>query len=95
MQGNRHISFPAELSCKVFYDRRGGRAKYSQYDFCLDKKPIQIESEGVDNLQRKDNQLKARITREDFCITVKGFDQNRNLIIKPVVKEKEVTDAET
>ena len=36
-QGNYYIRLPAELSCKVFYDRRGGRAKYSQHDFCLDK----------------------------------------------------------
>jgi len=42
----------------------------------------------------KDNQLTATITNEDFCITVKGFDQNRDLLIKPVVKEMEVADAE-
>ena len=65
-----------------------------QHDFCLDKKPVQIESEGTDNLQMKDNQLTATITNEDFCITVKGFDQNRDLLIKPVVKEMEVADAE-
>jgi len=94
VQGNRPISLPAELSCKVFYDRRGGMAKHSPHDFCLDKKPIVIESEGTENLQGKDNQLTATIINEDFCITVKGFDQNRDLLVKPVVKEMEVADAE-
>ncbi|MFQ5688064.1 MAG: hypothetical protein ACE5GV_15560 [Candidatus Scalindua sp.] len=52
-RGNNPISLPAELSCNVFYDRRGGRAKYSHYDFCLDKKPIEIEFEGTENFRGK------------------------------------------
>jgi hypothetical protein len=94
VHGKRPISSPVELSCKIFYDRRGGRAKYSPLDFCLDKKPIEIESEGTESFQGKDNQLTATIINEDFCITVKGFDQKRDLLIKPVVNEMEVADAE-
>jgi len=92
--GDKTISVPATLDIKVFYDRRGGKAKYSPHDFRLNKSPIETTGKNVKLLGVKDNLLKVEILEQDFRLTVKGFDIKRDLLVKPSI-EQEIEDATT
>jgi hypothetical protein len=93
-RGDKPVSIPATLDLRVFYDRRGGKAKYNRNDFRLEKNPIRKPViKGVKMIQLKDNRLIAEIIKEDFHLTIKGFDSNRDLLIKPLIQEQEADNA--
>lgn len=84
---DKPVALPAMLEVKVFYDRRGGTAKYSPHDFRLDKPPIRYTGNNVDKLEAKENKLKVQIINPEFKLTVLGFDVKRDLLVKPTVTE--------
>lgn len=75
------IGLPMMLDVRVFYDRRGGRPKYSTADFRLEKEPITVEVQGVEHTCQY-NQLLLKIIEPKFSATVKGFDEKRDLFVK-------------
>ena len=93
-KGDKPISPSAVLDVKVFYDRRGGKPRYNINDFRLEKKPLRIDSKGLKLIQRKENRLMAEILKEDFNLTIKGFDPNRDLFVKVSINEQEPINAE-
>ena len=93
-KGDKPVSMPATIDVKVFYDRRGGKAKYNINDFRLDKRPIRTKLKGIKSIQTKGNRLIARITKEDFHLTVKGFDLKRDILVRASIVEQEAEDAE-
>jgi len=91
--GNDRDGIPFEMDVQVFYDRRGGRPKYSEADFRLDRAPISLNCKGVKGTKGK-NTLSLEVIDKDFHVKVTGFDPKRDLYIKPTVKSKnEVADA--
>jgi hypothetical protein len=89
----RPVSVPATLDMKLFYDRHGGKARYSPHDFKLNEPPIKVSGRNVEVKSYKDNQLKIEINDSDFSLTVKGFDTNRDLYVRPRIVEQEDENA--
>jgi len=89
------VKLPAILDVKVFYDRRGGTARYSPYDFRLDKPPFVFKGKGFldDKIEARENRLKAQIIDPEFKLTVMGFDIKRDVLVKPSVTEMESENA--
>ena len=56
--------------------------KYRAPDFDLGKKPITISGSGFEIILASENLLKVNITDPHFDISVTGFDEQRDLIIK-------------
>lgn len=57
--------------------------RYRKYDFDLMKAPITVSSNGVNNLEFKENKISFNVNPEnDFSVEVKGFDEQRDLYIK-------------
>jgi hypothetical protein len=89
------LRLPARLHIWVAYDVMRGDplAKYSPLDFQLDKAPIRVDLVGVTIRRRENNVLVADVQKEDFRITVLGFDERRDLYVK--VDLEEVADDQT
>jgi len=56
--------------------------KYRSPDFDLGKKPIEIQGSGYRLIQSSDNILKFEVTDTTFDLSVSGFDEHRDLIVK-------------
>jgi len=93
--GGAAMRLPARLHIWVAYDVMRGNplAKYSPLDFQLDKAPIRVDFVGVTIRRRENNVLVADVQKEDFRITVVGFDERRDLYVK--VDLEEVADDQT
>jgi hypothetical protein len=79
--GDAEVSLPTMLDIRVFYDRRGGKPKYSTADFRIDKDPIKIECHGAEHTCQY-NQLQLKVVEPKFSATVRGFDEKRDLFVK-------------
>jgi hypothetical protein len=81
---NHARQVPDRLSISMAYEIRQGNPfnAYSPFDFKLNAQPIVIKSEHADSVKPEGNILSARISDSRFTITVKGFDQNRDLRVK-------------
>ena len=90
--GENDFDLPLTLQVNVFYDRHGGKVKYSPYDFRLDKPPIKVIATGVKG-NYINNRLKLDIVQKDFKVTVKGFDEKRDLLIKARLIKEDTADA--
>jgi hypothetical protein len=86
--GDAGAPVPARLEFQVAYDVRRGNPmiRYRAHDFRLDKSPIKIDRKGVDIVEAEDNRVLVAIQDSDFSLTVSGFDENRDLVIRGVVK---------
>jgi len=76
---------PDSIHLKLGYDvPRGNPVKsYQELDFDVSKNPIVLESEGVYFTKREKNELEFDIeNKEHFEITLKGFDEKRDLFLK-------------
>lgn len=84
----RGITPPEELLVRVAFEVRRGNAfkRYRPEDFELGKTPIAIETEGaVCSTDR--NQLSVKVLQEDFKISVRGFDTERDLVVRGTIAE--------
>jgi hypothetical protein len=76
------------IDIHVAYDRRGGNPlrNFSTADFRLDQQPIQIVSEGALAEAVRPNLLRLHPQSSSFCVVVTGFDVNRDLFLKTVLR---------
>lgn len=86
--GDPAARLPAQIELRAAYDVRRGNpmAKYRAADFRLDEPPIKIEWKGLDIVEREENRVLVTIQSNDFSLTVSGFDENRDLVVRGVVK---------
>lgn len=79
---------PARIEVRTAYDVRRGNAmsKYRSEDFSLEKAPVKIETKGLVVLETENNRILVAIQDADFNLTVSGFDENRDLVVRGVVK---------
>lgn len=72
------------LTAEVAYRVRTGNpfAKHSNFDFDLSSAEIDIVTTGVQLQMRERNELKFIIDSPKFQITVKGFDPDRDLVVR-------------
>ena len=79
-------TFPLILPIEVGYDTFRG-IDWNRFDFDFsDNSKIKIEVEGsaATILERKNNEIKIKVNAPDpFSVSVTGFDQNRDLAVKP------------
>lgn len=82
-QGTNPVDIPSILVVRVAYDRRRGNPwkKYDPADFMVTESPIRVEWTGLEQIDRSLNILRFNIINTEFRLTVKGFDENRDLIV--------------
>lgn len=61
-------------------------SRYRAADFRLDKSPIKLDRKGLDIVEAENNRVLVAIQDKDFSLTVSGFDENRDLVVRGVVK---------
>ena len=81
---------PKTVRAEFAYNVRKGNPfkKYSTIDFSLDTEPIEIEIEDAVIMSASKNILEFMIEKPDFIVTVQGFDENRDLVVKLKYKEE-------
>ena len=81
---------PKTVRAEFAYNVRKGNPfkKYSTIDFSLDTEPIEIEIEDAVIMSASKNILEFMIEKPDFVVTVQGFDENRDLVVKLKYKEE-------
>jgi hypothetical protein len=79
---------PPNIEIRTAYDVRRGSAmsRYRPEDFKLDKAPIKIEKKGLDIIETENNRMLVAVQDADFSLTVTGFDENRDLVVRGVAK---------
>jgi len=77
-------NLPFELKVKAAYDVARGDpfAKFSPYDFDLNRKQIAIATSGADCTVTAANEVTVNVWSTDFSVELQGFDGRRDLIIK-------------
>ncbi len=82
--GDENAAMPSRLDIRAAYNIRRGNpmTRYRPQDFRFDRAPVNIELTGAHLLTCRDNRLLVAVTARDFDITVTGFDNNRDLVIK-------------
>jgi hypothetical protein len=86
--GDPAAVLPPRIEIRTAYDVRRGNAmsRYRPEDFKLDKAPIKIEKKGADIVETENNRMLVAVQDKDFSLTVSGFDENRDLVVRGVVK---------
>ena len=81
---NPKVKPPDSVYLKLGYMMARGNPlkRYSELDFDLAKPPIVIEVENANVHKQELNCLDFSITDDDFKVTIKGFDLERDLFIK-------------
>lgn len=89
--GDATIELPTLLEIRVAYDVRHGNPlkKYNIADFELIKSPIRLEPHpvGLTVVTASLNRLLVEILDAEFKLTVRGFDENRDLVVDAKIKE--------
>ncbi|MFB3893949.1 MAG: hypothetical protein ACE15C_18220 [Phycisphaerae bacterium] len=80
---------PQFLDIRVAYDVRRGNPlrKYSQADFDIGHDPIRHDSAAIVVRTAEANRMLVEVTGADFSLDVTGFDPDRDLYVRAVVKE--------
>lgn len=86
--GDPGAVLPPHIEIRTAYDVRRGNAmsRYRPADFKLDKAPIKIDKKGLDIVETANNRMLVAVQDKDFSLTVSGFDENRDLVVRAVVK---------
>ncbi|MES0871283.1 hypothetical protein [Pseudovibrio sp. SCP19] len=86
------ITFPIQVSVKAAYVSALGKSRswrdYSKIDFEFGKTiPINISPKGAAKIiKASKNTFTVELLQSDFCVSAKGFDGNRDLLIQPRIK---------
>jgi hypothetical protein len=77
-------NLPFELKVRAAYDVSRGDpfAKFSPYDFDLNKKQIAIAASGADCTITAANEVTISVQSKDFSVELQGFDGRRDLVVK-------------
>jgi hypothetical protein len=89
-RGDADAPVPKALDIRVAYDRRNGNPlkKYDRADFRLDKNPIKLDAPRGLHVRKCDsNHLLVALSDPDFSLSVRGFDENRDLYVRVIAKE--------
>ncbi len=86
--GDSNAALPPRIELRTAYDVRRGNAmnRYRPEDFKLDNASIHIDAKGLDILDCGENRILVAIKDKDFGLTVSGFDENRDLVVRGLVK---------
>lgn len=86
LKKNRHATkLPDSAVLELAYDVAKGKpmSSYEKSDFDVSKSPIEIEAKGIRVIDKSGNKIVFEIRdREDFELTVIGFDKKRDLFYK-------------
>lgn len=95
-RGDAGTQPPARLDIKCAYDTRG-KNPLNVYrksldakspDFQIGKGGVSVVAlEGVEIVEIKNNQLRIEVLKQDFQLTVSGFDRNRDLFVNVKMEE--------
>ncbi len=74
------------------YDVRRGNPlrKYHLADFRVEQRPIELEPApvGLNVINREANRIRVEVTDPDFRLSVRGFDENRDLYVNVKMEER-------
>jgi hypothetical protein len=76
---------PRVLVIQTGYDRRRRNAitAYKKQDYDLGNSgSFEVESSGCEVIERNANQIRLRVNEADFKLTVQGFNENRQVVVK-------------
>lgn len=75
----RFAPVPGSVRIRVAYDVRRGNAfsKYNVADFRLESLDVQVK--GAEIFNRHENEMILDVGQEDFSVTIRGFDPNRDV----------------
>jgi hypothetical protein len=62
-------------------------SRYQEYDFDFKGKALKREIEGANIVSAEGNRIVISITAPIFQVTVKGFDVNRDLVVRSKILE--------
>jgi hypothetical protein len=92
VRGDAGTMPPARLDVRMAYDVRRGNPlrKYHPADFRVEKSPIEFDPPpaGANVVSREENRIRVEITEPDFRLTVRGFDENRDLYVNVKMEER-------
>ncbi len=98
-RGSADAPPPSELLVSVAYDVRRGDpfSKYDPADFVLLKGGIQLAEKprGLAVIEQAGNRLRLAVTDPDFRLSMTGFDENRDLIVRVTAKDGDSVDKAT
>jgi hypothetical protein len=79
----------AQVEIRAAYETAKGDpfSRYREYDFDFKGKALRREIDGATIVSAYDNRIVISITAPIFQITVKGFDVNRDLIVRSAILE--------
>lgn len=86
--GDADALLPPRLEIRTAYDVRRGNpiTRYRSEDFRLNQAPIKANLKGLQLIECEDNRMLVAVLDKDFGLTVNGFDENRDLVIRAAVK---------
>jgi hypothetical protein len=96
MRGDAGTQPPARLDIKCAYDTRGKNPLYvyrksldaKSPDFQIGKDAVNVVSQdGIKIVEMKNNWLRIEVLKQDFELTVGGFDKNRDLFVNVKMEE--------
>jgi len=84
-----NIQLPFNATIKLAYDIRRGNpfAQYEKFDFDVGSGSMNITCQDCNILSRDKNEIKIKVTGQNFRIEVTGFDPTRDIVV--YVKEGE------
>jgi len=92
IKGDAGTAPPAELDVRMAYDVRRGNPlrKYHPADFRVEQRPIELEPTpvGLNVISREAKRIRVEITDPDFHLSVRGFDENRDLYVNVKMEER-------
>lgn len=92
VKGDAGTTPPAELDVRMAYDVRRGNPlrKYHPADFRVEQPPIELDPApvGINVTSRGANRIRVEITDPDFRLSVRGFDENRDLYVNVKMEEQ-------
>jgi hypothetical protein len=90
-RGDAGTQPPARLDIQVAYDIRRGNPlrRYNTADFRLNQGPIKLDPapQGLKVVKKEENRMVVEVLDADFCLTVGGFDEKRDLFVTVKMEE--------
>jgi hypothetical protein len=95
-RGDAGTQPPARLDIRCAYDTRGGNPlsvyrkslNVNSPDFRIGTNGVSVvNQEGIEIVEMKDNEIQIKILKQDFQLTVSGFDRNRDLFVNVKMEE--------
>ena len=93
IKGDAGTTPPAELDVRMAYDVRRGNPlrRYHPADFRVEHRPMELEPApvGLNVINREANRIRVEVTDPDFRLSVRGFDENRDLYVNVKMEERD------